>query len=798
MKKFLLLFLSVISITNFIYAQCGSGQSELHYIIQSDNYPAEVSWDLKDASGNIILSDSPDTAMQLIHDSICVSNSACYKFTMHDSYGDGICCNYGQGYYILILDGDTIAQGGDYDHSEVTSFNCPPGSDCTSPFIASAGNSYVAPNANTWYSFTPDSTASYIITTCSVNTCNTVLWLYDHCQNLAWDNTNAATYSYSDNECGTQAELSVALQAGTTYYIRVGTSGTSCTGVINWSIGDPQAIYGCMDITSCNFNPLATIDTANSCIYPGDPDCPYAPDLTIVQPTIVSSMYIANIAADNCSVQEQCLNGYGDRRIIRFTTHIKNIGELDYFIGQPTVNNPQFTFGNCHGHAHYEGYAEYVLYDTAGQALPIGFKNGFCVLDLECSGGGTAQYGCGNMGITAGCGDIYSAGLSCQWIDITDVDTGTYTFVTRVNWDQTPDALGRVESDFSNNWAQVCIHIFYDGTGLKNFNIVNTCAPYVDCLGQIYGSAQQDCNGDCAGTAKMGDLNNNGIQQTNDAQQYCYTILDNTINPTSCNDLNADGDISVFDAALLSTCSLYGSNYPLAGGGTHNYCDFPTGIVNINDTVELSIGTINTTDNYVDIYITNPDNEVLAYEFNISGLDLQSVDDLVNNADYPIAPHYVASGNKVIGISYLDSSINKTNVPKPLCRIFYNSISDTVCIISITDIVNDHYEEVISKIGNGCKAVVYTGENEVSQENYLNIVPNPSNGIVTIDFRLPNKQASTLVITDAIGKIVYEKNYSATYTNTSNIDISFLPAGAYNVNLIGNKNQIRNTLVIVK
>lgn len=92
--------------------------------------------------------------------------------------------------------------------------------------------------------------------------------------------------------------------------------------------------------------------------------------------------------------------------------------------------------------------------------IPIGFKNGFCVLDLECSGGGTAQYGCSNMGISVGCGDIYSSGLDCQWLDITDVDTGFYTMAIKVNWGQSPDALGHYEMDYMNNWAQVCIHIF--------------------------------------------------------------------------------------------------------------------------------------------------------------------------------------------------------------------------------------------------------------------------------------------------------------------------------------------------
>ena len=68
-------------------------------------------------------------------------------------------------------------------------------------------------------------------------------------------------------------------------------------------------------------------------------------------------------------------------------------------------------------------------------------------MDLECSDGGTAQYGCSIMGISAGCGDIYGAGLSCQWIDITTVPDGDYTMVVRTNWDQDPDAVGKCRVD---------------------------------------------------------------------------------------------------------------------------------------------------------------------------------------------------------------------------------------------------------------------------------------------------------------------------------------------------------------
>jgi hypothetical protein len=35
----------------------------------------------------------------------------------------------------------------------------------------------------------------------------------------------------------------------------------------------------------------------------------------------------------DCYIEEGCLNGYGARELVRFTTHIKNIGDLDYYIG---------------------------------------------------------------------------------------------------------------------------------------------------------------------------------------------------------------------------------------------------------------------------------------------------------------------------------------------------------------------------------------------------------------------------------------------------------------------------------
>lgn len=777
LKKYtFFLFLFAILFGSFqVNAQCPNGQSKFKLTLVPDGYPNEISWDLKDLNGITILSGGSNS------DSICIPNGTCFRFSIHDSYGDGL---LSPGYYNVSVNNVIISAGSNYGHGESTDINCPPGTSCASALTATTGG-FVAPSANTWYKFTPDSTGMYEIKTCGVNTCDTKLWVYDHCSGLTWDNTNIGTLLYNDdgNNCAPQSEITAQMEAGHQYIIRVGSNGTSCSGQIFWNLSYLGPISGCMDQTACNYNPLATISDGN-CIYPGDPLCPNGPDLTVIQSEIETSLTLATITASNCQVVENCLTGYGDRTIIRFGTHIKNLGNQDYFIGNPTANPTQFTYGNCHGHWHYEGYAEYILYDISAQPLPIGFKNGFCVLDLECSGGGIAQYGCGNMGISVGCGDIYSSGLDCQWIDITDVDTGLYTLVVRVNWDNSPDALGHVETNLNNNWAQVCIRIAADAAGNKTFTQQSTCNPYIDCAGQVYGSAVHDCNGNCGGNALMGDLDQNLDQNTADVQAYIGESLNASGVVGNCNDLNGDGIINVYDAALINACANYGSNYQLPLGGTHNYCDFPSGLTNINDTVSLRLGNINYIDNYVDVEMLNPDNKVEAYQFNMHGISIINVLNLANTGNFQNATHFVLNGNTVVGLSFLDSTINKNNVFTGLCRIYFSSITDTIiCIQSISDIVNNVEENVIHKIVGPCIIPSFTGIVNRDINTFMMISPNPSKGVFDVFIKLEQNQNVQVSIVDLLGQEVYNKQFNNVQNGKVSVNLENQAKGVYIVSL---------------
>ncbi|MCH2046245.1 MAG: T9SS type A sorting domain-containing protein [Saprospiraceae bacterium] len=750
MSKILLLYLSILLFypTQKSQAQCSSNELEVVVEVVTDNYGYETSWSITNSGGSILANVNPgDLANNTSYiDTICVSNSDCYTFLIEDAYGDGICCAHGNGSFAVIVDGDTLIQGGNFTTEEQHTFNCPPGSSCAEPDTVLVGT-HTASTHDHWYVFTPNTTGMYEVTTCGLNTCNTKIWIYDICAGLIWDDLNTGTIFYDDTTCsnGTQAVVTAAMQAGITYYIRIGDSQDDCAGQsINWNLNFTGPISGCTDPTACNYNPLATV--SDTCIYPGDPACPDGPDLVLLGHVLENSMYLTQYNnTDNCFVVEECLTGMGQRDIVRFTTHIENNGSLDYYVGDPSNNPDQFNNNNCHGHWHYEGYAEYILYDQNGNALPIGFKSGFCVMDLVCDHGGTAQYGCSTMGITAGCGDIYSASLDCQWIDVTTVPDGDYTFVARVNWDNSPDGLGRYELDMSNNWAQTCINLDRSSGSLE-MTIDPNCPQFVDCAGQPFGNAVPDCEGNCAGVATYGDLNGDTTQTSTDISLYLDGILDGSLSWTTCTDLYQDSTINIFDAALLAQCLQDSSQ-----------CDFPDGLINIFDTTKLSISGADFGANYVDIALRNPMNEVLAYQFTMSGIEIDSVVSLVDPIDFPFDP--VNSTIMVASLSMDGSEIDRTATAAPLCRIYFSTITDSeICIDEIQSIVNKNYQQTISVIEGSCvqvPTVVNVGQLAAQDDDFrLKVAPNPLQSTTRFSFYNPNQHDFQLEIMDATGRLL--------------------------------------------
>ncbi|NMM48983.1 endonuclease [Marinigracilibium pacificum] len=100
----------------------GCTDTQVTLSITTDNYGAETSWVLKNEdNGNTIDSGSDFQNNETVVTDFCLGEGD-YSFTIYDSYGDGICCFYGNGNYSLDSNNQTIVTGGDFGSSETTYF----------------------------------------------------------------------------------------------------------------------------------------------------------------------------------------------------------------------------------------------------------------------------------------------------------------------------------------------------------------------------------------------------------------------------------------------------------------------------------------------------------------------------------------------------------------------------------------------------------------------------------------------------------------------------------------------------
>lgn len=108
--------------------------------ITVDQYPGETTWQVTDGGDVVLASGGPYSGLAngtVVTEEICLPED-CYTFTIFDSFGDGICCAYGNGSYTLLdNDGAVLASGGDFSSEESTGFclgDFSPPVPCESPY----------------------------------------------------------------------------------------------------------------------------------------------------------------------------------------------------------------------------------------------------------------------------------------------------------------------------------------------------------------------------------------------------------------------------------------------------------------------------------------------------------------------------------------------------------------------------------------------------------------------------------------------------------------------------------------
>ncbi|MSP24341.1 MAG: hypothetical protein EXR75_04095 [Myxococcales bacterium] len=165
--------------------------------------------------------------------------------------------------------------------------------------------------------------------------------------------------------------------------------------------------------------------------------------------------------ADSCAISEGCVGAAGWRRLLQFTATVQNLGALDAALGDvgpgsaPVANN-LVSLSDCHGHMHFNHYGNFAFGDGAAE---LGSKRAFCLESTWRYFNNedtpfTHPYTCHYQGTAAGWGDDYIAGLDCQWVDITPIDTTAKEVVSSLSFHVNPDKFlceGTVKTDAAGN-----------------------------------------------------------------------------------------------------------------------------------------------------------------------------------------------------------------------------------------------------------------------------------------------------------------------------------------------------------
>jgi hypothetical protein len=91
-------------------------------VITADDWPAETSWDVT-LNGEIVVegTNDPLIAGEAVEYAECLPKE-CYEFTIHDTGGDGLCCEHGKGGYEVYYDGKMVKEGGVFYDNDVWVF----------------------------------------------------------------------------------------------------------------------------------------------------------------------------------------------------------------------------------------------------------------------------------------------------------------------------------------------------------------------------------------------------------------------------------------------------------------------------------------------------------------------------------------------------------------------------------------------------------------------------------------------------------------------------------------------------
>ncbi|MBE0456397.1 endonuclease [Pseudoalteromonas sp. KG3] len=127
----------------------GCADNTVSLALTTDNYGEETSWQITNAQGTPVASGGGYSGNNSYTEQACLVDGD-YTFSIFDSYGDGICCSFGNGSYALTSAQTQLASGSSFQSSEATPFTLGDGNNPETPPTEPSGY-YVTTQGLTGY-----------------------------------------------------------------------------------------------------------------------------------------------------------------------------------------------------------------------------------------------------------------------------------------------------------------------------------------------------------------------------------------------------------------------------------------------------------------------------------------------------------------------------------------------------------------------------------------------------------------------------------------------------------------------
>ncbi len=237
-----------------------------------DQYPAETTWSLVDALGDTVMAGGPyvngtdNFATYAITASLC---AGCYTLTVADAFGDGMCCQFGNGGYTFAIDDQTVASGGDFLEFETTEI-CTPGfsaAGCTYEVALNYDPTAIEDDGSCIFPTCPDPCAADVDEDGICDDIDSCIGALDECGVC---NGNGATLA-----CGCEDFPAGACDCEGNQFDALGICGGTCSGDLDGD-GECDDIDCCVggydECGVCN-GPGAIYDCGCNMMAPGACDC---------------------------------------------------------------------------------------------------------------------------------------------------------------------------------------------------------------------------------------------------------------------------------------------------------------------------------------------------------------------------------------------------------------------------------------------------------------------------------------------------------------------------------------------